>query len=766
MFNIDAMKRTFTWYKQNPLFVLILIIGTVFSANAQNGIGISSTAETLQIDPVVGADQITLASSNSYSLSTQFQAAAEDVSFDPDNGDDTSPTLVPVDQTFTLTFAGALYTYVNSVPDNNLTIDDPYIQDCFLLVNTDDNSPLPFTATIVSWSSEATVISITPTETLADNMHFSVGVVDDKLQIGQRNLHPLGNSDFMSDIYAENDYVTEDKTAPILDIDADSGIWEDGYYVGTGETILSNDSLQLDFVEPVMAGTGNVYIYTWNGILVETIDASTLTTDPNDDSIIVVVGKVDGLTEGEDYYVTMEAGAVVDLSGNPFAGINEEDDWSFTVRADLVPDVVSYSPMGKNISTEADLMIEFDMPVELGAGVINIYFEDGTLVQSLDVVDDAFYFTSIGNKVYIEINDLNPATKYKVSVDEGAFVSSSGEAAGAISEEDWQFETEYNEEPLLVSLTPVDDSVDVPLNQIFVMEFNMDMQAGSSVLELHIHDGQNTTVVTLAATDPRVSISGKFVSVDLSGLTVANTEYYIIVYPDFVQNTTFTPEPFAGITKVFNWNFTTVNVQSDLQALAYDPDDLQNPIPDNHPNLSMTFNKPVSLSGFGGNVYVYKVGDTTPTLTIALTSGMFTNNVVSITYDATVSGSLDLNTDYYVLVDAGAIKDASGNTYAGISDNTEWTFTTGSDYALAADDDLASNDDYIVYPNPFDDVVYISNSENISRLYFTNVVGQRVKEVTYPGGMVTTSDLREGIYLITLMLDDNVIVNTQTIVKR
>ena len=129
MFNIDAMKRTFTWYKQNPLFVLILIIGTVFSANAQNGIGISSTAETLQIDPVVGADQITLASSNSYSLSTQFQAAAEDVSFDPDNGDDTSPTLVPVDQTFTLTFAGALYTYVNSVPDNNLTIDDPYIQD-------------------------------------------------------------------------------------------------------------------------------------------------------------------------------------------------------------------------------------------------------------------------------------------------------------------------------------------------------------------------------------------------------------------------------------------------------------------------------------------------------------------------------------------------------------------------------------------------------------------------------------------------------------
>lgn len=757
------MKKISTWYKQNPLFVLILMFGTVFSASAQNGIGISSTAEILQIDPVVGANQVVLASSDSYSLSVHSQTAADDVRFEPDNGDEATPTLVSVDQTFTVTFSGALYTYVNSVPDNNLTVDDTYLQDCFLLVNTDDDSPIAFTAVLASWASDATVVTLTPTEPLADNMHFSVVVLDDKLQIGQRNLHPLGNSDFVNDTYAENAYVTEDKSAPILDVNADAGLWENGYYVGTGETILTNDSLQLDFVEPVTAGTGNVYIYTWNGILVQTIDAATLTTDPDDPSIIVV-GKVDGLTEGEDYYVTMAPGAIVDLAGNPFAGIDEEDDWSFTVRADLVPDVLSYSPIGENISTEADLSIEFDLPVELGTGVVSIYLEDGTLVQSLNVVDDAFSFTPIGNKVYIEINDLVPATKYKVSVDAGAFVSSSGETSAAISQDDWQFETEFNEEPLLVKLTPEDNSTDIPLNQIFVMEFNMDMQAGSGILELHIHDGQNTTVITLPATDERVSISGNVVSVDLTGLTVSNTEYYIIVYPDFVQNTTFTPEPFAGIIKVFNWNFTTANQESDLQVLAIDPDEIT--IPDNHPNLSITFNQPVSLSDLGGSVSVYKVGDTSPSLTIPLSSDMFSNNVVSITYDAAVIGGLELNSDYYVLVADGAIQDAGGVAWAGISSTSEWTFTTGSDYALATDDELASNDDYAVYPNPFEDVIYISNTENISRLYITNVVGQRVKEVSNPNGMVTTSDLREGIYIITLMLDDNVIVSTQTIVKR
>jgi hypothetical protein len=759
------MKRTFTWDKQNPLFVLLLILGTAFCADAQNISRATPITTMVSIDPGTGTDQLALLSTeNPYAFSIKSQTTADDVSFAPDNGEGTNPTLIPVDQVFTITFSGALYTYVNSVPDNNIQVDETYLKACFSLTDTDNNTDLDFTVSLTTWSSGSTVVTITPTDPLTDNTHFSIVIVDDKLQIGQRNEHPLGNGDFIYDTYAENDYVTEDKSPPVLDIDADTGIWEDGYYPGSGETILLSDSLQLDFDEPVTAGTGNVYIYTWNGILVQTIDASALTNDPDDPSIIIV-GKVDGLTEGEDYYATMDPGAVVDLSGNPFAGIDEEDDWSFTVRADLVPDLVSYSPTGGNISTEADLVIEYDMPVELGsAGVVNIYLEDGTLVQSLDVVNDAFYFTIIDNKVYIEIDDLDPATSYKVSVEAGTFISSSGQAAAGISADDWQFETEYNEEPLLVSLDPEDDSVDVPLDQIFVMEFNMDMQAGSGVLELHIHDGQNTTVVTLAATDDRVSISGNLVSVDLTGLTVSGTEYYIIVYPDFVQNTTYTPESFAGITKVFNWNFTTSDDDTELQVLALSPD--EEVIPDNHPNLSLTFNKPVSLSDQGGYVYVYKVGDTTPTLTIALTSDMFDNNVVNVAYDAAVTGGLEVNTDYYVVVDAGAIEDAGGNTYGGISDTSEWTFTTGSDYALGTDDDLASNDELLIYPNPFDDVIYISNATNVSRLYVTNVAGQKIKEITKPEGVIYTSDLRNGVYIVTLLSDNNETISTRTIVKR
>ena len=137
------------------------------------------------------------------------------------------------------------------------------------------------------------------------------------MQYGVANLRPLGNNNGTFEVYDENSYITEDTSEPILDIDADAGLWEDGYYVGASETILTDDQLKLDFTEPVTAGTGSVFIYTWNGLLVKTIDASSLATDPADASIIVLSG-VSGLTVGEDYYVIVEPGAIVDLSGISF----------------------------------------------------------------------------------------------------------------------------------------------------------------------------------------------------------------------------------------------------------------------------------------------------------------------------------------------------------------------------------------------------------------------------------------------------------------
>lgn len=751
------MKRNLACYTQKALFALLVLL-VLCSARAES-VSVQTAVRSVGMANPFAEFEVFSFTAN---FVTKSATATTDVVYVPDNGDPLTATLVPASQQFTIQFAGQLYTYVQQVALNNIQVDNAYMQECIKLTNTATNAEVDVTVAVTVWTASLTEITVTPVSPLESDANYLLTVLDDKLQYGVRNVNPLGNSDFVFDVYGSNNYVVEDTTVPMLDETRDDGLWQDGYYVGTDETILSDDQLKLDFTEAVQAGSGTVKIYTWNGTLVTTIDASTLTIDPSDPSIVIVSG-VSGLIVDETYYVIVDAGAITDLSGNPFEGVDEEDDWSFTVRSDQKPDVVSYSPTGPNVAIDTDLVIEFDLAVELGAGNVNLYLADGTLVQSLNVVTDAVYFSPVGNKIYIDIDPLLAETAYMVNVDAGAFVSAAGESSEAISSADWQFETESNDAPLLVDLTPDDNSVDVPLTQQFIMEFDMDVQAGSGMLELHLADGANTLVISIAASDSRVTINGSKVTIDFSDILVQGESYYIIVYPDFVKNTSATPESYAGLLKVFNWNFETATETTAPQYLILSPDETT--ISDNHPTFSMTFDEAIQLSSTGGNLYVYNKDNGSLALTIPLTADMIANNILTASYTYDGTNGLALNTNYYVIVDAGAIEDVNGNDFTGISDPTEWTFKTGQDYALGIGDDLAEAGESYVYPNPFSDVVYLSGSDNINRLVFTNALGQRVKEISNPSETVSTSDLRNGIYIISLMLDD-VIVTTQRIIKR
>ena len=86
--------------------------------------------------------------------------------------------------------------------------------------------------------------------------------------------------------------------------------------------------LFLSFDEDVLAvGGKSIKIYLQNGTPVETIDASAAVISGGRVTIPVSVD----LGFGNSYYVTVEAGAFTDLSGNPFAGIAGSSAWTFTV---------------------------------------------------------------------------------------------------------------------------------------------------------------------------------------------------------------------------------------------------------------------------------------------------------------------------------------------------------------------------------------------------------------------------------------------------
>ena len=81
-----------------------------------------------------------------------------------------------------------------------------------------------------------------------------------------------------------------------------------------------------------------------------------------------------------------------------------------------------------------------------------------------------------------------------------------------------------------------------------------------------------------------------------------------------------------------------------------------------------------------GNITIKKTSDNSTVETIDVTGGQVTG---SGSTQITVNPSSDLtgSTEYYVLIDATAFDDATGNSYAGISSTTALSFTTEDNIA-------------------------------------------------------------------------------------
>jgi hypothetical protein len=78
---------------------------------------------------------------------------------------------------------------------------------------------------------------------------------------------------------------------------------------------------------------------------------------------------------------------------------------------------------------------------------------------------------------------------------------------------------------------------------------------------------------------------------------------------------------------------------------------------------------------------------------------------------------------------------------------------------------IPSEAEFTIYPNPFTNVVRISNSDKLSRVIISNITGQQVVDMKYPRSDINTSRLISGVYIISLF-DEKGLVKTSRIVKR
>ncbi len=165
-----------------------------------------------------------------------------------------------------------------------------------------------------------------------------------------------------------------------------------------------------------------------------------------------------------------------------------------------------------------------------------------------------------------------------------------------------------------------------------------------------------------------------------------------------------------------------------------------------------------------GYVYVGEVSSGDTILTIEVTPEMFHGDSVIVDYDWTVVGKLDVNTQYFVLVDSAAIVGANdGFPWEGVQDERAWKFTTGPKVPVDVND--LSIESFKVYPNPFNDKIYIDNNDKLTRVIVTNIAGQKVLDVKYPEREIRTANLVSGVYLVSMFTESG-LAKTDRIVKR
>lgn len=186
--------------------------------------------------------------------------------------------------------------------------------------------------------------------------------------------------------------------------------------------------IRIDFDEPVQPGRGNVVLRDADGKVVAShavgsspqlsFSGNRLTLDPAAD-----------LVAGAGYRVDIDAGAVLDLAGNAFAGL---DSYNFTTKPppDLTaPTVASFSPAdgAREVAVASNIVLRFSEPVQWGSGTMVLRnVATGAVVAQYAAANGA-QVSLAGNLLTIDpAADLTLGTEYGLELDAGVVKDAAG----------------------------------------------------------------------------------------------------------------------------------------------------------------------------------------------------------------------------------------------------------------------------------------------------------------------------------------------------
>lgn len=432
---------------------------------------------------------------------------------------------------------------------------------------------------------------------------------------------------------------------------------------------------------------GYLTLVTGNNILTGTVVPFTATVT---NGKVVAISPVDPLdASGADVYTygIISGKTLYDALGNELTGVataaGDSTYATVTVQDLTVPTSVLKYPEG-GADVDESMWISFNEDVAIGTG--NLYIRnvvDGALLET--IAANAENLTIVGgDTVTIAHADFPLNTKFYVVIDEGFVTDLSGNKYEGIADDQviynattapdaWNFNTVDTNRPMLVAQSPAPAMVDVLVGQNLKLTFNKGVKAGTGFIAIYKADGTPFQMIDVTSGSVVFNQYAADTVVTISHMAfMPETEYFVRIAKGAI--TDLAGNDFDGILNQ-DWNFTTEDITAPtLETL--NPED-NSTLVSSVQVFEMTFDRNVAKGT--GNIKIYdRTGATLiETLPISSANVVVTDKMVAFHF----ADALVYNSEYYIIVEAGAITNASVNAipFAGITTALAWSFTTGGD---------------------------------------------------------------------------------------
>jgi len=345
------------------------------------------------------------------------------------------------------------------------------------------------------------------------------------------------------------------------------------------------------------------------------------------------------LLPGKIYTATISTGA----TNTEGAKLQNDYVWTFTTHKIDAPVIIETDPIDKKTDVPLNTLVKvvFDVPMDaasINSSSFNLK-KGSTLISGLISVS--------GNE--IEFNpsvELLSQTVYTVNVS-NAVKNSFG--INLLKDTTWTFTTGVIIAPRVITTVPVNNALNVPLNQVITANFSVNIDP-LTVTASTFTVKQGTTVVPGA-----INTVGKVVTFTPTAKLVEGL-IYVVNITTGVKDELGTP-----LANNYSWKFTAISIP---KIVTVDPVDLEQSVELNK-IIHVTFNMPMKSSTLTSSNVILKDGATVIPCGIG-----YSGNTMSV---APVTALLPSKV-YTMLITTG-VENLAGTALAA---NYTWTFTTGN----------------------------------------------------------------------------------------